>query len=53
MNRRGAGVGSVFIAAVLFSTRYIAAAMYGANTTLWGAHFFDSMLEYVGNELLI
>lgn len=53
MNRRGAGAIFCLISSILFSTRYISAAIFGSNVSSWGAEFFSHMLSYVGNTLTI
>ena len=53
MNRRGTGVIFCLIAAVLFSTRYISAAIFGSGVLSWGSDLFDSMLQYVGSALTV
>ena len=52
MNRRAMGVTFCFIAAFLFSMRYIAAAIYIAGGPSWDRNIFEGGLTYVGNELL-
>jgi len=51
MGRRAAGVGFCFIAAFLYSVRYITAAIFGSGVSSWNAELFDAMLQYVGNSL--
>ena len=53
MNRRGTGVIFCLIAAALFSTRYISAAIFGSGVLSWGSDLFDSMLQYVGSALTV
>jgi hypothetical protein len=53
MNRRGTSVVFCFIAAFLFSTRYVAAAIFGSNVTSWNSDLFNAMLEYVGTPLVV
>jgi hypothetical protein len=53
MNRRATGVVFIAIAAFLFATRYIAAAIFGSGVRSWEAGLFDAMLAYVGPELPI
>lgn len=53
MNRRGAGLTFILIAALLFCTRYISAAIFGSNVSIWNAELFAAMLEYTGSELLV
>ena len=52
MNRRGVGVVLIAVAAFLFAARYLAAAIYGSNTTgSWDAELFHGMYGYVGSGL--
>ena len=51
MGRRAAGVGLCFIAAFLYSSRYITAAIFGSGVSSWSAELFDTMLQYVGNSI--
>ena len=53
MGRRAAGVGFCFIAAFLYSARYISAAIFGSGVVSWNADLFNGMLQYVGNSLTI
>jgi hypothetical protein len=53
MNKRATGVVFIAVAAFLFATRYIAAAIFGSGVRSWEAGLFDAMLEYVGPELPI
>lgn len=53
MNKRAAGVVFVCVAAFLYASRYITAAIYMSGTVSWDAELFSSGLEYVGNPLLI
>ena len=53
MNRRGAGVVFCLIAALLFSARYISAAIFGSGVLSWDSQLFHAMLEYTGNGLII
>ena len=52
MNKRGAGVIFCLIAAILFSARYIAAAIFMSGVLSWDATLFSAGLEYVGTPLL-
>jgi hypothetical protein len=36
------------VAALLYSTRYLAAAIFGSGISSWDADLFRAMLEYVG-----
>ena len=51
MNKRGAGVAFIAIAAVLFSAKYISAVIFGSSTKVWEEYFFNEMLSYIGNPL--
>ncbi len=53
MNRRGTGIVFILIAALLFISRYIAAAIFGSGAASWNEDLFAAMLEYVGTPLLI
>ncbi len=53
MERRTVGVCFCFISALLFSTRYITAAIFGSNVSSWSKELFNAMLEYTGGELFI
>jgi len=53
MNKRGAGVSFCFIAAFLFSVRYISAAIFGSGVSSWNRGLFNSMLRYTGNTLVV
>lgn len=53
MNKRAAGVVFVCVAAFLYASRYIAAAIYMSGTVSWDAELFSNGLEYVGSPLLI
>jgi len=52
MNRRGAGVVFCLIAALLYSTNYLSAAIYSSDLSPRPG-FVDAMLEYTGNNLVI
>lgn len=53
MNKRGAGVIFCLMAGMLFSARYITAAIFMSNVTSWDSLLFTAGLEYQGNGLLI
>ena len=53
MNRRGTGVIFILISAMLFSARYISAALFSTGISTWNMELFQSMLGYTGNVLLI
>lgn len=52
MNRRAAGVAFCAIAAFLFASRYMVAAIFGSNVNSWNAELFGRMLVYTGTGLL-
>ena len=52
MSRRLTGGVFCFISALLFCTRYIAAAIFGSGLASWSKDLFDAMLSYTGRELL-
>lgn len=52
MNKRGAGVVFCLIAALLFSARYITAAIFMNNPSSWSDVLFASGLCYQGSALL-
>lgn len=49
MSRRTTGVVFCFIAALLYATRYLAAAIFGSGVSSWDAELFRAMLQYVGD----
>jgi hypothetical protein len=51
MNRRGAGLAFLAMAAALFAARYVTAAIYGSNITGWNSENFRAMFQYVGGGL--
>ena len=53
MNKRATGVLFICVAAFLYATRYISAAIYMSGTVSWNAELFSQGLEYVGSPLLI
>lgn len=53
MNKRTAGVGLLAIAAFLYATRYIAAAIFGSGIASFSTELFRSMLQYVGIAPLV
>ncbi len=52
MSRRGAGIALIAVAASLYSTRYLSAAILGSGVKSWNAELFAAMLEYTGPNLL-
>lgn len=53
MSRRTSGTLLIVVAAFLYSTRYLSAAVFGSSLTNWSAELFAAMLQYVGRELII
>lgn len=52
MSRRTTGNTLLVIAALLYSVRYVAAAIFGSGVTSWNKSLFNSMLSSVGSELV-
>lgn len=52
MGKRGVGAIFCLIAAILFSTRYLAAAVFMSGVSSWDRVLFAAGLEYVGSPLL-
>lgn len=53
MSRRTTGTVLLGISALLYSTRYLSAAIFGSSLTTWNTKLFNAMLEYVGREPVI
>lgn len=54
MNKRGVGVSFCFIAAFLFSVKYISAAIFGSGiSSALDSNLFNVMLEYIGNTPIV
>ncbi|RKD30009.1 hypothetical protein [Thermohalobacter berrensis] len=53
MNKRGTGAVFCLISAILYSTRYISAAIFGSGISTWNERLFNAMLKYVGNSLKV
>lgn len=51
MSKRATGAVFCLIAAILFSTRYIAAAVFMSGVSSWDASLFAVGLQYVGSPL--
>lgn len=51
MTRRGVGFGFCAIAAFLFATRFVRAAIFGSGVKSWDADLFRTMYQYVGSGL--
>lgn len=52
MSKRGVGALFCLIASILFSARYIAAAIFMSGVSSWNSDLFKAGLEYVGTPLL-
>lgn len=53
MNKRGTGAIFCLIASIIFSARYITAAVFMSNFASWDNQSFSAGLEYQGSVLLI
>ena len=53
MNNKGVGAVFCLISALLFSARYLAAAIFMSSLQTWSAELFSSSLSYVGVPLLV
>jgi hypothetical protein len=53
MSRRTTGALLIVISATLYAARYLSAAIFGSSLTNWSAELFNTMLEYVGQGLVI
>lgn len=51
MSRRTAGVMFCLIAAILYSVRYVSAAVFMSGVSSWDRGLFAAGLEYVGSPL--
>ena len=51
MSRRGVGFGFCAVAAFLFATRYVCAAIFGSGVTSWDQELFHGMYINVGSGL--
>lgn len=52
MSRRATGTAFCAIAALLYASRYLAAAIFGSGVAGWNADLFQAMLQYVGSPLV-
>lgn len=48
MSRRTTGTLLLVIAALLYSVRYLSAAIFGSGVTSWDSDLFQGMLNYIG-----
>jgi hypothetical protein len=53
VNKRGTGVVFIAIAAFLFSSKYISAAIFSSGVFSWDEDLFNAMLSYVGSPLSV
>jgi hypothetical protein len=53
MEKRLTGVMFCLIAAILFISRYITAAIFMSGVSSWSSDLFNRALEYVGTPLLV
>jgi len=51
MSKRLTGVIFCFIAAMLYCTMYVSAAIFASSVTTWNSELFQNMLLYVGDKL--
>jgi len=51
MNFRGVGVSFLMFSVLLFSSRYIAAAIYGMDSVTKDRELFQNLLDFTGNTL--
>ncbi len=52
MDKRGVGALFCLTAGILFSARYLTAAVFMSGVSSWGGDLFAAGLEYVGAPLL-
>lgn len=48
MSRRATGAVLLIVSAMLYATRYLAAAIMGSSLSGWSADLFSALLQYVG-----
>jgi hypothetical protein len=51
MSRRTTGTIFIVVAAVLYSTNYLAAAIFGSGVSSWNSDLFRAMLQYTNQGL--
>lgn len=51
LNKRGTGIIFILIAALLYCTKFISAAIFGSGVVSWSSNLYNAMLSYVGNSL--
>jgi hypothetical protein len=52
MSRRTTGALLILVSSVLYSTRYLAAAIFGSSLQNWSTDLFNAMLRHVGQGLV-
>lgn len=52
MTRRTTGNVLLLISALLYSTRYLCAAIFGSSLTSWSTDLFNAMLTSVGGQFV-
>ncbi|HEX2990590.1 MAG TPA: hypothetical protein VHO49_07915 [Anaerolineales bacterium] len=52
MSRRSTGTVLVAVSALLYASRFLAAAIFGSGVSSWNTELFNAMLHNVGPELL-
>ncbi|QKX52272.1 hypothetical protein HF394_17765 [Planococcus glaciei] len=53
MDHRKTGLMFLSFSTFLFCTRYIAAAIYGSNSTSWDVDLFQDFITYTGGNTLL
>lgn len=51
MNKRGAGISFIAIAALLYSTKYISAAIFGSTLTDLDGETYAALVSYISGPL--
>jgi hypothetical protein len=51
MSRRTTGTLLLLISALLYSTRYLSAGIFGSGMMGWSAENFQALLQYIGPQL--
>jgi len=53
MSIRTTGTLLILVAAILYSPRYLTAAIFGSSLQNWSTDLFNAMLRYVGQGLVV
>lgn len=53
MDYRRTGLTFIAFSTILFCTRYIAAAIYGINSTTWNEDLFQNLILFTGGNTLL